>query len=455
MFPIPQQDVFTHGDDGIAALLKTVDEADVFIGIYGMRYGRILDGQTISATEWEFNRAVERGIPILLFLIHENHPVTRAMVERDERANEKLAAFVERAGEGRIFHRFKSPEDLRGQVIEALASLPEHVVSDGKSSSFKSDVSRVDKYAPETLIGREEEVKMINDSWSQVARGEKKRPHVLTFVALGGEGKTSLVANWIADLAHRDWPGCDAAFAWSFYSQGTREQLAASSDLFLKEALIFFGEPALASSAQSSSDKGRRLAQLIGERKVLLFLDGLEPLQYAPTSPTAGEVRDAGLAALLKGLAAESKGLCILTTRYSISNLKAFWQTTAPEVKLRRLSREAGVHLLKMLGVKGNANELETLVEDVKGHALTLNLLGTYLRDAHGGDIRKRDLVKIAEADFEEQGGHAFHVMDTYVKSIQTEQTQNCERALAIFAFTLGSTDPRLLTASMHCGITM
>jgi hypothetical protein len=35
------------------------------------------------------------------------------------------------------------------------------------------------------------------------------RPRVLTFVALGGEGKTSLVAKWVADLAHRDWPGCE------------------------------------------------------------------------------------------------------------------------------------------------------------------------------------------------------------------------------------------------------
>ena len=49
-------------------------------------------------------------------------------------------------------------------------------------------------------------------------------------VALGGEGKTSLVAKWAAELAHNDWPGCEAAFAWSFYSQGTSDQTQASSD---------------------------------------------------------------------------------------------------------------------------------------------------------------------------------------------------------------------------------
>ena len=119
-------------------------------------------------------------------------------------------------------------------------------------------------------------------------------------------------------VVHRDWPGCEAAFAWSFYSQGTREQLAASSDLFLAAALTFFGDPEMAGSAQGAFDKGRRLAQLVGQLRALLVLDGLEPLQFAPTSPTPGELKDQGLAALLKGLAGSSRGLCVVTTRYSI-----------------------------------------------------------------------------------------------------------------------------------------
>jgi hypothetical protein len=278
---------------------------------------------------------------------------------------------------------------------------------------------------------------------------------VLTFVALGGEGKTSLVAKWAAELAHRDWAGCEAALAWSFYSQGTREQLAASSDAFLAEALTFFGDPDMAASPQGSFEKGRRLAQLVGQRRALLVLDGLEPLQYSPSSPTPGELKDQGVAALLKGLAGSSRGLCVVTTRYSIPDLKAFWQTTAPEHELQRLSLPAGVSLLKKLGVRGSErqgasrrseptldprlapggsrslNEFERLVEDVQGHALTLNLLGSYLRDAHAGDIRKRDLVKLEEADAEEQGGHAFRVMDAYTTSLEREGEKG-QRALAV-----------------------
>jgi hypothetical protein len=322
-----------------------------------------------------------------------------------------------------ILHRYR--ELHPGRLEEAALH------EDRRSADVNADISRIMKYAPSDLIGREAETKLLSDAWDQVVRGETKRPHILTFVALGGEGKTSVVAKWAVDLAFQDWPGCDAVFAWSFYSQGTREQLAASSDLFLNEALTFFGDATMAGSAAGAFDKGRRLAKLVGEQRALLILDGLEPLQYAPTSPTPGELKDQGIAALLKGLAANSRGLCVVTTRYSIPDLRAYVGRTVEEKKLTRLSTEAGVALLQSFEVKGSLrktipstdgrtlwNEFEKLVEDVKGHALTLNLLGSYLRDAHGGDIRKRDLIRLSEANAEEQGGHAFHVMDAYVESL-------------------------------------
>ena len=326
------------------------------------------------------------------------------------------------------FNLAEEIKEAKAKIAELEATTPSQPSITPRT--FYADISRIIKYAPAQLIGREAETRLLSDAWEQAIHGETKRPHVLTFVALGGEGKTSLVAKWAAELAHQGWPGCDAVFAWSFYHQGTDEKTADSSDLFLKEALTAFGDPAMAESSQGAFDKGRRLAQLVGERRALLILDGLEPLQYAPASPTPGELKDSGLAALLKGLAASNRGLCVVTTRYSIPDLRAYWQTTAPETRLPRLSVKAGVALLRSLGVKGNQKEFETLVEDVQGHALTLNLLGSYLRDAHAGDIRKRDLVKLEEAA-EEQGGHAFRVMDAYVMSFESEGEKG-KRALAV-----------------------
>ncbi len=300
-----------------------------------------------------------------------------------------------------------------------------------RSEAACFDISRIVKHAPERLVGREAETKLLNNAWDEVRKGNTNRPHVLTFVALGGEGKTSLVAKWAAELAYQDWPGCDAALAWSFYSQGTRDQAGASSDTFLNEALTFFGDDAdkqFAGGSAGAFEKGQRLARLVGQRRNLLILDGLEPLQCASTSPTPGLLKDQGIAALLKGLAANrSHGLCVVTTRYPLPDLRVFSQTTAPEVQLLRLSREAGVALLQKLDVKGSllrsipfsdgkekVNEFEKLVEDVKGHALTLTLLGGFLKRACHGDVRERDRVKFEKADEKMDGGHAFRTMAAY-----------------------------------------
>ena len=302
-------------------------------------------------------------------------------------------------------------------------------------NGLRWDISRILKYAPAELIGREAETQIIDDAWAKVQSDEKGRPRVLTFVALGGEGKTSLVAHWAAALCAQDWPGCDAAFAWSFYSQGTRDQSAASSDIFLKEALTFFGDDedeAFAASNAGAFEKGQRLARVVGEGKNLLILDGLEPLQYAPTSPTRGELKDQGLVALLKGLAQYNRGLCVVTTRYSLPDLKAFWKTTAPEVALHRLSRDAGVELLKTLGVRGTAREFETLVEDVKGHALALTLLGGFLHRAFGGDIRKRDRVQFEKADAKIDGGHALRTMVAYEQWLLRDGGEEGRREVAV-----------------------
>lgn len=261
------------------------------------------------------------------------------------------------------------------------------------------------------LFGRDDELSQLEAAW--------KNPtvNVVTIVAWGGIGKTSLVAAWLGGLASRNHDGTDF-FDWSFYSQGTREQGGASSDPFIAAALEFFGGEEgklLANSPASPWDKGARLAQWVGERRALLVLDGLEPLQHPP-GPLAGQLKDPAIIALLKGLAAKNAGLCVVTTRVSVEDLARFRSGTAPEWKLERLSTVAGVELLTTLGVRGTEAEMKKLVKDVRGHALTLSLLGKFLRDAHGGDIRKRDLVKLDEADHEVQGDHAFKVMEAYEK---------------------------------------
>jgi len=321
-----------------------------------------------------------------------------------------------------------------GNIVGGNSNEGGHSTAAHESAPPKINISRLDRYAPTELIGREAELHLLNEAWAKIQQVEQGRPHILTFVALGGEGKTSLIAKWAAEMAAQDWPGCIAAFAWSFYSQGSSEQSAASSDLFLNEALIFFGDAAMAASSLGAHAKGQRLAELVGAQSSLLLFDGLEPLQYAPASPMPGELRDQGIRALLKGLAAQSRGLCLITTRYTVADLCNYHQTTVQEQPLTRLSREAGIALLQELGVTGSLkrsfiygmkkerlNEYEVLVEDVQGHALTLTLLGRFLCRAYHGDIRQRDRVKLEKADSRVQGGHAFRAMAAYEQWLLAE----------------------------------
>jgi tetratricopeptide (TPR) repeat protein len=264
------------------------------------------------------------------------------------------------------------------------------------------------------LVGRDEERAALDVAW----RGPTKK-NVVTIVAWGGTGKTALAARWAADtLAKENHGGIERYFDWSFYSQGSGDDKTASANLFIKEALEFFGDRELAAGAASGWQKGERLAQLVAEHRTLLILDGLEPLQDAKS----GDLRDDGLRSVLRGLAAHNGGLCLVTTRQSLPELNTWHGTSAPEWKLERLSKEAGGGLLAKLGVvKSTPTEREELALVVKGHALTLTLLGKYLAEAHGGDIRQRDLVSLSEADFEETKGHAFHVIAAYEKWLERD----------------------------------
>lgn len=256
------------------------------------------------------------------------------------------------------------------------------------------------------FVGRDAELARLDAAW------EDPRIHVLTFVAFGGVGKSALVARWLDRMSADGWRGATRVLDWSFYSQGTKDRVT-SAEPFIDYALRFFGDPDPAAS--SPHDRGARLAGLIRKERTLLVLDGIEPLQYPPGRPEiAGRLKDPGLAALLKGLAAGNPGLCVVTTREHIADLNGY-PSAAPQVDLEELETGAVGDLLRQLGVNGSEKEMRAAAEEFQRHALTLTLLGNFLRRAHGGDIRKRREIDLHRAD-EVQGGHAFRVIGAYAR---------------------------------------
>jgi tetratricopeptide (TPR) repeat protein len=247
-----------------------------------------------------------------------------------------------------------------------------------RAASGNIDLSALPATGPH-FFGREAELARLDHAWATPAT------NVLSLVAWGGAGKSALVNHWLGSMAVEAFRGAERIYGWSFFSQGTRET-ETSADEFFKAALGWFRDPA--PEAGSPWQKGERLAGLIQRQRTLLVLDGLEPLQNPP-GVEGGKVKDPALGELLRHLAAHNPGLCLVTTRIEVADLADWRKTTAPVIDLGRLSTPAGTALLEAIGVQGEPAELAEAVEGVGGHALTLNLLGTYVRDILERDARR------------------------------------------------------------------
>lgn len=60
VFPIGMEQLPARDASGTAASLEMVDKADIYIGVYAFRYGWVPDGEEVSITEMEFDRASAR-----------------------------------------------------------------------------------------------------------------------------------------------------------------------------------------------------------------------------------------------------------------------------------------------------------------------------------------------------------------------------------------------------------
>ena len=271
------------------------------------------------------------------------------------------------------------------------------------------------------LFGRQKEMELLDDRWAS------DDTNVVSLVAYGGVGKSTLVNKWLERMERDNYRGVRRVYAWSFYSQGTGERVT-SADQFIAHALGWFGDPD--PDAGSPWNKGERLADLVREEKCLLILDGLEPLQ-SDLDYEHGKVKDPALAVLLTELARDNPGLCVITTRVEVSDLKQFPETTHEE-NLEQISDEAGRALLRVRNVQGDDAELEKATRDFGNHALALNLLAEYLHEIRGHHIS--DASEIPDLDVpEEKGRHPRRVIAAFEKRFGDGPEVELLRILGLF----------------------
>src|SRR5579862_7832184 len=167
--------------------------------------------------------------------------------------------------------------------------------------------------AYERLVGRADELKRLDDAWVD------NKINILSLIAEGGAGKSALVNEWLRRLQTDNYRDAEAVLGWSFYSQGTKER-ATSADEFLNWALE---KLSIKLETTSATAKAEAIAEAIMRRRVLLVLDGVEPLQHG-LDTQLGHLKDQGLRALLRRYAAtpstQVHGLIVLTSRLAVKD---------------------------------------------------------------------------------------------------------------------------------------
>jgi hypothetical protein len=267
------------------------------------------------------------------------------------------------------------------------------------------------------LVGRDDELNLLSDTW------EQGKINVVSLVAWGGVGKSTLVNKWCEYLDAENYRGARRVFAWSFHSQGPGQGVASADD-FITGALTFFQDRD--PTAGSPWAKGERLADLVRREKTLLILDGFERLQDRYQG-----IKDPSVQRLVEELAEENAGLCVITTREPVKELADFPETTL-ERNLEQISAEAGRALLRIKGVRGTDAELEQASRDFGNHALAISLLASYVRGTEGHHIRHAR--EIPDLDIPvDRGRHPRRVMEAFAGRLDEGPALELLRLLGLF----------------------
>jgi hypothetical protein len=413
--------------NAIDTSLRMVDDADVYLGILAYRYGTIPKGHDISITEMEFNRAEKLGKPRLVFFIHKEHSVVIEDVDTGAGAT-KLKALKDRIGEDLVVAFFKSPEDLRSHVVEALTKLGKELDDAVTGDATATVVAKLHRKTsiplpPEPyvahpytllqsrdLIGRQAELNALTD-WVANSTSKTFATQIFCFVAIGGMGKSALTWKWFNQIAPNEMKPLAGRLWWSFYESD------ASFENFLNRGLCYVsGESEDAVRALPRTEREAQLLQHLNDKPYLFVLDGLERILIAyhrmdasyladddydkqtanwvagaaGLPPTAAQsfvgqhrlrqATDPRAGAFLQKLVSVGKSRILVTTRLYPTELQLPTGYPRPgcfAYFLRGLSDDDALGLWRALNVKGARAELVPIFRSVEGHPLLVQALAS------------------------------------------------------------------------------
>ncbi len=422
MFPLMMEHLPASDADAIAKSMRLVNEADLYLGIFAFRYGYIPKGHSISLTEMEYQRAVERGIPRLIFLMDKKHPLTADDVETGEGAT-KLQALRASLQTERVVNFFTSPAQLQAQVIHTLSQYRQpnltafHFVSDIPTPPEPYIAHPYTLLQTSTLVGRQAELNLLTD-WVTQPRSPLFSARILCLVAIGGMGKSALTWQWFHTIAPQEMQPLAGRLWWSFYESD------ASFDNFVIRAMAYVSRrPRKEIERLPAPERESQLLALLDREPFLLVLDGLERLLIAysrmdaarllndeldertanvvagalglPESAAASftgqhrlrQAADLRTGTFLRKLAMVRASRILVSTRLYPADLQTDWggeRAGSKALFLRGLSDDDALSLWRIFGISGSRQALLPLFHTFENHPLLLQVLaGEIANDRH------------------------------------------------------------------------
>ena len=295
-FPKMQEYGSAASGTAVEVSLGWVEEADVYIGVLGTRYGYVPAGEERSVTELEYQHAVRLRKKRLLFLMpldqYESH---YRNVEFDAVKKARLDALRAQMETDRVAGYFKDPADLFNHVVTSLNELasgvaPElHAVTDAPAPPEAYVAHPYTLLQTKDLVGRQTEQKLLTE-WVTRTDLDMSAARVLVIEAVGGMGKSALTWHWFTRVAPHEMRPLAGRVWWSFY------ETDATYENFLTRTLAYVSRRRFSEVEQLPlPDREEQLLRVLDKKPYLIVLDGLERLLQAYGRPSAAQSVDSEL----------------------------------------------------------------------------------------------------------------------------------------------------------------
>jgi hypothetical protein len=409
-------------------------ECDVVVCIVAHRYGFVPEKGHGSITRREVEAAHAAGKDVLVWIVKDDHPwtekreqdlLTDPTVLADSTKITEVADGVGALNEFKTWLRatfvteaFTTPDDLGRKIAVALSNRSKGTGKSAPAAPRRGEIRIVHALQPAPHFhGRDTLVSELEEWVADLASPDR----VWSLVAAGGTGKTAVAERVVRGMK----PGEANVLVWSFYERP-------DADAFLRECnQLFLGE--------EEGPAGGRLERLErglrDGRPHLIVLDGLERVQEeAGAGRVRGELSDHTLKLLLRALAAGlGRARALVTSRFPLVDLQDWTNRGYRDTRLDDLTPEAAVAVLRGWGVIGDDAELRAAAAQVGNHALSVAVIGSYLRsfaDRNIAAAKEFDLDAVTGTD--PKAAKLARILASYADRLPSEERELLAR-LAVF----------------------